>query len=121
MVQQKNERWRQLKRITWLTVFAVTASGAMVIALCYGTPLSYFYCLAREKAWLAAKTESELDRRMWAFYSKRPILPSNSMWGDNYVLQPGERMVQYLVFGKEPLDVVLDGESRVVAAFTSYE
>ncbi len=58
---------------------------------------------------------------MWAFYSKRSIAPSNSMWGRDYVLKPDERMIQYLIFSKEPLDVVFDRESRVVAAFTSYE
>jgi hypothetical protein len=107
--------------------FIILSAGAGVllvgaaIALCYTTPLSYFYCLTREKSWLAAKTEAELDRRMWAFYTKRPIAPSHSMWGSSYVLGPEERMVQYLVFAKEPLDVVLDRESRIVVAFTSYE
>jgi hypothetical protein len=91
------------------------------IALCYATPLSYLYCLAREKSWLAAKTEADLDRRMGAFYTKRAIAPSNSMWGSSYVLGPEERMIQYRVFAKEPLDVVLDRESRIVVAFTSYE
>lgn len=91
------------------------------IALCYYTSLSYVYCLAREKSWLAAKTEAELDGRMWTFYTKRSIAPSNSMWGRSYALKPDERMIQYLIFGKEPLDVVFDRESRVVAAFTSYE
>jgi len=92
-----------------------------VIALCYATPLSYFYCLTREESWLAANTEAELDRRMCAFYTKRSIAPSNSMWGGDYALKPGERMVQYLIFAKEPLDVVFDSQSRVVTAFTSYE
>ena len=55
------------------------------------------------------------------FYAQRPIAPSNSMWGWSYVLKPEERMIQYRVFAKEPLDVVLDRESRIVAAFTSYE
>ena len=58
---------------------------------------------------------------MRAFYTKQAIVPSNSMWGSTYTLKPGERMIQYLVFAKEPLDVVFDRESRVVAAFTSYE
>ena len=43
------------------------------------------------------------------------------MWGRDYVLKPDERMIQYLVFAKEPFDVVLDRESNVVVAFTSYE
>ena len=100
---------------------AVVLLVGAAIVLCYGTPLSYFYCLAREKSWLSAKTEAELDGSMCAFYTKRSIAPSNSMWGSGYALKPDERMIQYLIFAKEPLDVVLDRESRIVAAFTSYE
>jgi hypothetical protein len=111
-----NRRWRII-----ISACAVILFIGVVIALCYATPLSYFYCLAREKSWLAAKTEAEMDSRMWAFYTKRSIDPSNSLWGWSYVLKPEERMIQYRVFAKEPLDVVLDRESRIVAAFTSYE
>ena len=110
----------------WTRFVVISACGvvllvAAAIALCYATPLSYFYCLAREESWLAAKTEAELDGRMWAFYTKQSIAPSDSMWGRSYALKPDERMIQYLIFDKEPLDVVFDRESRVVAAFTSYE
>ncbi|HEU5124343.1 MAG TPA: hypothetical protein VFW05_09800 [Verrucomicrobiae bacterium] len=117
-IEPKKRRW---KRAGFISACAVVAVAGALIALCYGTPLSYIYCLAREKSWLAAKTEAELDGRMWAFYTKRSIAPSNSMWGHDYALKPDERMVQYLVFAKEPLDVVFDRDSRVVAAFTSYE
>lgn len=81
----------------------------------------YFYCLARESSWLAARTETELDGRMVVFYSKRQIIPAESMWGNRYQLRPGERMIQYLVLYKEPFDVVFDGQGHVVTAFTSYE
>lgn len=91
------------------------------IGLCYSTPLSYLYCLAREGSWMAARTEAELDDRMGAFYTKQSISPKDSLWGKIYHLKPGERMVQYLIFGKEPLDVVFDRHSRVVIVFTSYE
>ncbi len=87
----------------------------------YGRAIPYFYCLARESSWLQAKTEAELDRKMFMFYSKRPIAPSESMWGRRYDLKPGERMIQYLVFYCEPYDVVFDSESRIIEAFTSYE
>ncbi len=116
-----HQKKRGRKRVVFISACAVIAVAGAIIAICYATPLSYVYCLAREKSWLAAKTEAELDGRMWAFYTKRSIAPSNSMWGRDYALKPDERMVQYLVFSKEPLDVVFDHESRVVAAFTSYE
>ena len=99
--------------------FALVA--IIALALLYATPFSYWYCLERQESWLASKTETELDRRMFAFYTKRSISPSESSRGRDYVLRPNERMVQYLVFGKEPFDVVFDSGSSVVAAFTSYE
>ncbi|MCD6050668.1 MAG: hypothetical protein K0Q55_2071 [Verrucomicrobia bacterium] len=114
----KTGRW---KRFIAIGVCAGVLLVGVAIALCYATRLSYIYCLSREKSWLAAKTEAELDGRMWAFYTKRAIAPSDSMWGKRYALKPDERMIQYLIFAKEPLDVVFDRESRVVAAFTSYE
>ena len=112
---------RRRTRFFLISALAVITFVGVAIALCYGTPLSYLYCLARENSWLAAKTEAQLDHRMWTFYTKRSIAPSNSMWGRDYVLKPDERMIQYLVFAKEPFDVVLDRESNVVVAFTSYE
>jgi len=112
---------RRWMRFSCIIAFAVVTLIGAAIALCYSTSLSYVYCLIREDSWLSAQTEADLDGRMWAFYRKRSIAPSDSMWGRNYVLQPDERIVQYLVFAKEPLDVVLDDKSRIVAAFTSYE
>jgi membrane protein YdbS with pleckstrin-like domain len=104
---------------------SVIASGAFVallaVAVLYFTPFTYLYCLAAQDSWLAAKTERELDGRIGVFHTKHTITPTQSMWGHTYSLGPGERMVQYLIFGKEPLDVVFDTESRVVVAFTSYE
>jgi hypothetical protein len=114
----KQRRW---VRFIFIGFSVVVLLVGVAIALCYSTSLSYVYCLAREKSWLAAKTETELDESVCVFYTKRSIAPSNSMWGRSYVLKPDERMIQYLIFGKEPLDVVFDSESRVVAAFTSYE
>ena len=108
-------------RALLLTSCVASLLAVLVLAVFYTTPLSYAYCLAREDSWLAAKTEAELDRRMFAFYTKRSIEPSESMWANSYPLKPSERMIQYLVFSKDPLDVVFDGQSRVVAAFTSYE
>jgi hypothetical protein len=112
---------RRRPRFFFISAFAAVTLVGVAIVLCYTTPLSYLYCLARENSWLAAKTEAQLDSRMWAFYTKRSIAPSNSMWGWSYTLKPDERMVQYLIFDKEPLDVVFDRQSRVVVAFTSYE
>ena len=120
MSASSNSQPRRARLIAISGCAVVLLVGAFV-ALCYATPLSYIYCLAREKSWLAAKTEAELDGRMWALCTKRPLAPSDSMWGRSYVLKPDERMIQYLIFAKEPLDVVIDRESRVVAAFTSYE
>jgi hypothetical protein len=118
---QLKRRERQWTRFIFIALVAAVVLFGALIAVCYRTSLSYLYCLAREKSWLTAKTEAELDRRMWAFYTKRSITPAQSMWGRSYAPKPDERMVQYLIFAKEPLNVVFDRESRIVTAFTSYE
>ena len=104
---------------------AILATATFVVllaaALLWLMPFSYLYCLAAQDSWLAAKTERELDGRIRVYYTKNSIVPKQSMWGWHYSLRPGERMVQYLIFGKEPLDVVFDSDSHVIVAFTSYE
>lgn len=93
--------------------------GFVAVRFAQGAP--YFYCLARESSWLAAKDENDLDRRMGAFFTKHVISPSESSWGRWHDLPPGERMVRYLVLGVEPLDVVFDIDAQVVSIYTSYE
>src|SRR4051794_14331364 len=61
--------WRA--RLIVISGCALVLLAAAVVALCYATPVSYIYCLSREDSWLAAKTEAELDGRMWMFYTKR--------------------------------------------------
>jgi len=58
----------------------------------------------------ANKFHREFNRLLFQTGSKRSIAPSNSMWGRDYVLKPDERMIQYLIFAKEPLDVVFDSK-----------
>ena len=57
---------------------SVIATGALVallaIAILYFTPFTYIYCLAAQDAWLAAKTERELDGhiRVFQVVKRRP-------------------------------------------------
>jgi hypothetical protein len=85
---------------------------------------SYFYALCLENAWSKAdpKTKSALEKYLH-LYSMVQIDPKTSLWGRNYVLQDGERMMQYrLLWDKKcPLDVVYDRNDNIRAIFTSYE
>lgn len=113
-------RSKSLKRLG-LAALAVTAGIGVAILALYVTPLSYLYCLAREEAWLRATNEKQLERSLFAFYSKKEISPSASMWGREHILQAGQHMTQYVIFGKEPLDVVFFADGSIDAIYTSYE
>ena len=67
-----------------------------------------------------AGSKDEVERILWG-YREYAIEPRVSEWGDWYELEEGERMVRYEILGREPIDIVYDGEGRVVAVFASYE
>ena len=110
-----------MKRIHRALILVASAFGVICLALLYFTPASYLYCLARESAWIECKSKNELERSLLCFYTSRQISSKDSMWGRDYEFRKGERMVQYLIFSKEPLDVVYDEENKVIRMFTSYE
>jgi len=112
---------RNIRRgITWCGLGLILISTLAIIGL-YITPLSYLYCLARENSWLRATDQRDLERRLLAFYTKNPIEPTDSMWGRGHELTHGQKMIQYLIFGKEPLDVVYSDQGSIEAIYTSYE
>lgn len=56
-----------------------------------------------------------------SLYSQREIQPSQSDWGRDYQLKPGERMIQYMLLYRAPLDVVYTTNDTIAAIYTSYE
>ena len=92
-----------------------------LISLCYATSLSYIYCILREDSLTSSETVEQLENRLIAFYSKSEIEPKDSDWGFDYQLKEGEKMTRFLIFEKEPLDVVHDGNGVISQTFTSYE
>ena len=93
----------------------------LVAGVVHTMPFSYLYCLAREDAWISARTEGELEARLPLFRSETEITPKVPGWGSNHKLEDGDRMIRYLIFGKEPLDVVYSSDGTVDAMYTSYE
>ena len=93
--------------MVWLTATGVTA---------------YIFALILEERWNKAqpKTRNELEQYLY-LYSTKTILPSQSMWGWNYELKNDEKMVQYLLLWKAPLDVVYDSNDNIRMIYTSYE
>lgn len=108
-----------LKAVKVITVLAVLA--AVGIAILYATDLSYIYCSLRERSWEKAINEEDLEARLIAFYTKSEILPVQSYMGRDHVLAPGQRMTRYLIFDKEPLDIVYDKDGTIAGFYVSYE
>lgn len=86
----------------------------------YHTSLSYAYCLAMESVWIQAKTQHELESRIFAFYRCFRIDPDLTVWRTDPP-QEGHSTFRYLIFGKERLDVVVADDGSLVAMFTAYE
>jgi hypothetical protein len=91
----------------------------LIMAVAYLT-VPYFYCLSKENEWIACKTVGELENNL-LLYSKSTINPSDSDWGNDYVLQSDEKMVRYMVLYLEPVDVVTNASGDVLHLFLSYE
>jgi len=82
----------------------------------------YVWASHLESKWHPAnpKTKAELESFL-SLYSQRDIQTSQSDWGRDHQLQPGERMTQYLLLWNAPLDVVYTSNDTIVAIYTSYE
>ena len=105
-----------------LAFFAVAMLGSCLAYLIGIGAFSYGFALRLESSWEPAdpRTRTELESHLY-YYSNRPIDPSRSMWGHGARLEPGQRMVQYLLLWSAPLDVIYDADDRVVRIWTSYE
>lgn len=44
-----------------------------------------------------------------------------SLWGNTYQLKSGEVCYQYLILGREPIDIVFNQDNHVEAIFSSFE
>ena len=93
---------------------------AFLAAVVEVTP--YFWALHLESKWTAAKPTSKAQlESCLSLYTQRDIQPSESDWGRDYKLRPGERMTQYRLLHRAPLDVVYSSNDTIVAMYTSYE
>lgn len=108
-------------------LFGITSATALIAALIWFNAdggFAYFYALRLESKWSKAdpKTKDDLEKYLH-FYSLREIQPKDSMWGNGYDLDDGERMMQYRILWNKncPLDVVYDKDDAIRAIYTSYE
>jgi hypothetical protein len=99
------------------TAFPLVA--ALAVLCLYTTSLSDPYCLVREASWMKAKTQHELESRLFAFYSSSRIDPAMTVWS-GVPLGKGQTVVRYLIFDKERLDVVVADDGAIVDMFTAY-
>ena len=103
--------------------FIVLGSGltlwaAFFLAAC----LPYFWALHLESKWVPAhpKNRAEMESHL-SLYSMREIQPAQSGWGSKHEMHEGDKMVQYMIFWSQPLEVVYDKGDRMIASYTSYE
>ncbi len=83
---------------------------------------AYIYAGYLESKWVAASPQTQSDlEKVLNLYSKHSIDPKDSMWGYDYVLKNDEKMIQYLILWKAPLDVVYNRNDEIKRIFTSYE
>jgi hypothetical protein len=113
---------RKVLKITGLIVcFPILALFVWFTAI-GGT--AYLYAIYLEDKWVQVdpKTKKELEQYLH-LYSLHQIQPSESMWGKEYQLHAGERMMQYRILWHKqcPLDVVYDQGDNIKRIFTSYE
>ena len=114
------------KKTSFLMKAILTIAGVLCMTLLLGvlclhlTSLSYLYCLLMEPGWLKSKTRHELESRLFAFYSVRPIDPGLTVW-KRQPLRDGQITLRYLIFGKEPLDAIVASNGEIVEIFTAYE
>jgi hypothetical protein len=82
----------------------------------------YGWAIHLETKWSPKKpkTQAQLESYL-SLYSKYDIQPTNSLWGHNHTLKPGERMTQYLLLWMMPLDVVYSSNQEISVIYTSYE
>jgi len=111
-------------RRKWVRIGAGVAGtisiAAFIAALVAFVP--YAWACSLERRWRPAnpKTKAELESYL-SLYTQKDIQPAQSEWGNQYQLQPGERMTRYLLLGNAPLDVVYSSSNTIAAIFTSYE
>lgn len=65
-------------------------------------------------------TKDEVERILF-LYSAKQIDIKKSSWGKTHQLESGDVCFQYLILGREPIDIVFDQKNHVKAVFSSFE
>ncbi|PYJ80667.1 MAG: hypothetical protein DME22_23715 [Verrucomicrobia bacterium] len=108
----------------WARIALRTVGSILILGFLAGVAeiAPYFWALHLESKWSAAKptTQAQLEACL-SLYTQRNIQPSQSDWGHSYQLGPGERMTQYRLLYRAPLDVVYGSNDTIVVIYTSYE
>ena len=107
------------RRLILATFLALLAAASLKAFSVVG---GYAYACHLESRWSKAdpKTKAELEKYL-SLYSEKVIDQKKSLWGHDYKMAGNERMVQYMILGSAPLDVVYDNRDIVKMIYTSYE
>lgn len=100
------------------------AVGLLLLAVCWLAWIGVPYLAASfeyERLVRAdPETRAEIEDLLF-LYRSRTIDIKSSEWGSGIELAPGQYCQQYLILGKEPIDVIYDEKDRVVHMLSSFE
>jgi hypothetical protein len=111
-------------RSQWTRAIARIAGTVILLFALFVTfeGATYLWALHLESKWAPAEPKSRAELEGFLSpYSQRVIEPPQSGWGSDHELRSGERMVQYRLLYRAPLDVVYTTNDAIVAIYTSYE
>lgn len=108
-------RWR-----LWAAIIA--GFLVLVLALAASSGVSYGVASYQYRKLVVGSPDSRLavERRLW-FSSQQAMECSDSAWTQGYSDEPDRRCRRYMVLGREPIDVVYDGQENVIAILSAFE
>ena len=101
----------------------ILVAAAILVGACVLFPFASYKLADYEyeklvQAKPATKAEGE---RILFLYSAKQIDIKRSSWGKTYQLESGDVCFQYLILGRDPIDIVFNQENHVKAVFSSFE
>ena len=103
--------------IVWGSVILLVGIG---VALCVYLPYRMADTQYEQMVRLQPKTQQEVENTL-RFYTSKRITMEKSLWGREYSLGEQEMCIQYLILGREPIEVVYGANGVVRRVFPSYE
>jgi hypothetical protein len=110
--------WIMTRRRTLILIITVVlGGGCLLFPLISYRVADYEY---EKLVQLKPDTKDAVERILF-LCSIKQIDIKNSLWGKHYQIESGDVCFQYLILGREPIDIVFNRENHVTAIFSSFE